>query len=150
MRGKTVASREYVQPQWIVDSINCKVLLPVERYAVGATLPPHLSPFVDDYKEGYVPAYREELDRLASASGSVSLGDDDDEGDDDNDMDVDAGSGKRESQENTEAGDLAKIMMSKKARRLYNRMQHGLQEKADQNARLVRKRQQAESGGSED
>ena len=45
-------------------------------------------------------------------------------------------------QDNEEAGDLAKIMMSKKARRLYNRMQHGLQEKADENARLRRKREE--------
>ncbi len=57
-------SREYVQPQWILDCANFRFLLPLSKYAVGSELPPHLSPWVDDEEEGYKPAYAEEIECL--------------------------------------------------------------------------------------
>lgn len=57
-------SREFIQPQWIVDCTNFMFILPVAKYSIGATLPPHLSPWVDDEEEGYKPAYAEEIERL--------------------------------------------------------------------------------------
>jgi pescadillo len=57
-------SREYVQPQWILDCANFLFLLPIARYGVGVVLPPHLSPWVDDEEEGYKPKYAEEIERL--------------------------------------------------------------------------------------
>ncbi|CAN0089600.1 unnamed protein product, partial [Sphacelaria rigidula] len=227
--------REYIQPQWILDSLNARMLLPVARYAPGATLPPHLSPFVDDAAEGYVPAYREELDKLRSAAearrrrglgagqadpaeddttdtvtaaaggdGNADPRDKQDEeavfkrdleleragttfskakdavdskaktekdGDDDNDNDNDdddeededgeggSSSDEEEEEEKQEASpaletkqteaqehhELSKMMMSKKAKRLYGRMQHGLSKRREQVDRLKSKRKKLEA-----
>ena len=57
-------SREYVQPQWILDCSNFMFLLPISKYEVGAALPPHLSPWVDNEEEGYKPQYAEEIEKL--------------------------------------------------------------------------------------
>jgi pescadillo protein len=57
-------SREYIQPQWILDCANFNFILPVQRYGVGHELPPHLSPWVDDNEEGYVPKYKEEIEKI--------------------------------------------------------------------------------------
>ncbi|MCJ1419679.1 mRNA-binding ribosome synthesis protein nop7 [Xylographa parallela] len=53
--GSRVPGRTYIQPQWVWDCINEGSLLRPDLYAPGATLPPHLSPWVKPSKGAYDP-----------------------------------------------------------------------------------------------
>lgn len=58
---KTYISRYYVQPQWVFDSVNARLQLPLAGYLPGDTLPPHLSPFVNEKDGSYVPPERQKI-----------------------------------------------------------------------------------------
>jgi len=194
--GNLPKSREFVQPQWILDSANFDILLPTGRYGInggkggGGALPPHLSPWVDDDEEGYKPAYAEEIALLksdgvmaitsgggveeeeehllltedgetnekedGSASSSDSGSDNDtkessDEEEDEEEEDEDDEELKsklkadvEKEKATNEEKELAKGMMSKKASRLYGRMQHGIAAKQSKVDVLHRKRKEIE------
>lgn len=61
---RRLPDREYIQPQWVFDSFNENLALPVAEYAPGAELPPHLSPFVAEGEGDYIPQRRQVLNAL--------------------------------------------------------------------------------------
>uniref|UniRef100_A0A7S2ZN03 Pescadillo homolog n=1 Tax=Rhodosorus marinus TaxID=101924 RepID=A0A7S2ZN03_9RHOD len=181
--GKRRMDLEYVQPQWVFDSVNNSTLLPTSIYGIGVTLPPHLSPFVDDVAEGYVPKYKAYLQRLKDGDPelfketALAVNDDSEEDMDDLDNDDD-NSQKEEAESKHEDGssdsedededeemeedlakdmaemkeegkkqseELAKLMMSRKKRNLYERMVHGKNRKSDQVRKLEERRDAIET-----
>merc|ERR1712125_39588 len=178
-------NREFIQPQWVLDSANFLLRLPPSKYALGMSLPPHLSPWVNDEEEGYKPKYREDIEKLKN--GEMIEQDEEDEEEDDNfvqtekkdiaEADQEANADDSDSNDNDESNEesekeeeeddddsdkdesknksskekeeeenkaLAKLMMSKKAKRLYGRMQHGIQEKQKVVEDLERKRKEVD------
>ncbi|KAE8152871.1 Pescadillo N-terminus-domain-containing protein [Aspergillus avenaceus] len=53
--GTRIPGRTYIQPQWVWDCMNEGKLLRPDLYAPGATLPPHLSPWVKPTRNAYDP-----------------------------------------------------------------------------------------------
>jgi pescadillo protein len=70
--GNRIPGRTYIQPQWVWDCINDGKLLRADLYAPGATLPPHLSPWVKATRGAYDPratlAEQEEEDEAENAA----------------------------------------------------------------------------------
>lgn len=78
--GSRIPGRTYIQPQWVWDCVNQGKLLRPDLYAPGATLPPHLSPWVKPTKGAYDPsAPLAEQEREGEAE--EALDDEDDEDD---------------------------------------------------------------------
>ena len=82
--GGRIPGRTYIQPQWVWDCINEGRLLRPDPYGPGATLPPHLSPWVKPTKGAYDPtaplAEQEREGEAEEAEGmDEDLDDDEDE-----------------------------------------------------------------------
>ncbi|XP_026200010.1 pescadillo [Anabas testudineus] len=84
---KQYINRYYIQPQWVYDCVNAKVLLPVEDYFLGVTLPPHLSPFVEENEGDYVPPEKLKIMALQRGEKTAPEQEDDNEEEDDEEED---------------------------------------------------------------
>jgi len=61
-------NRIFVQPQWVFDSTNARVLVDAAKYGPGVVPPPHLSPFVQPEEEDHIPEYAKEIKELKDAA----------------------------------------------------------------------------------
>ena len=137
-----IPNREYVQPQWLVDSLNFGVLLPTKDYLPGSSLPPHLSPFIDDEKAGFVTQRKKEI--LESIGEYVEESIDESEEDEVEKKNpestpspaykvkeevyemsqVEKSKQVKQVKETKEKGELQKLMLTKKRQRLLEKIQN--------------------------
>ncbi|XP_064128544.1 pescadillo homolog isoform X3 [Loxodonta africana] len=97
-----VIGRYYVQPQWVFDSVNARLLLPMEDYFPGVPLPPHLSPFVSEKEGDYIPPEKLKLLALQRGEDLGNKNESEEEEEEDNEGDEEEG-GENEEEEDADA-----------------------------------------------
>jgi len=157
--------RDYIQPQWVFDSINRRELLPVHKFFLGEMLPPHLSPFIKEERRvgDYIPPEEKELlgikqpekapekvksDEESESETESSDGDSGEELADDSIESMKVIEGKPQ-QSNTAAEDklmedeqykLRVMMVKNKHKRLYGSMMKARKKRVHESKQLERKR----------
>uniref|UniRef100_G3RNT5 Pescadillo homolog n=1 Tax=Gorilla gorilla gorilla TaxID=9595 RepID=G3RNT5_GORGO len=100
----SIIGRCYMQPQWVTDSVNARLLLLMAEYFPGVQLPPHLSPFVT--KEGdYIPPEKLRLLALQQGEdpGILNASEEEEKEDNNNENDGDEGGENEEEEEEKDA-----------------------------------------------
>lgn len=106
---KQYINRYYIQPQWVYDCINAKLLLPVEDYFLGVTLPPHLSPFVEEKDGDYVPPEKLKIMALQRGEKPVHEPEEEEEEEEEDDDEDEEEEEEDDEEEETEEKNLKKI-----------------------------------------
>merc|ERR1739838_573526 len=76
------------QPQWVFDSINRRTKCSEAEYALGETLPPHLSPFIAERRVGdYVPPEQKKLEEGVKEDGEEEEEEEENEEEEESDVD---------------------------------------------------------------
>ncbi|KAI7886923.1 hypothetical protein K492DRAFT_202867 [Lichtheimia hyalospora FSU 10163] len=160
-----VLSRVYIQPQWVADCINRRKLVRPSLYEPGKELPPHLSPFVEVKEGDYVPddieddTVDQDMEEKENAQAAAPVNEDqvyeeelkaeaegvtfsEYKGDDQKTKKKSAGKKRSatEIDEDAEQKEMAMGMMSTKQKKLYKIMKATNQRKADETAKLERKK----------
>jgi pescadillo protein len=153
---QVLPNREYIQPQWVYDCINNKILLPIGDYAPGKVLPPHLSPFADSKEDGgYKPERQIEIEKLKGEhtgmeeeahieKGANDLEEEKSEDEEDDDYDYAKELNRLKAMKKDEEEELKKLsetMMSKKKRRMYLMMMNGKSKLKERALFLTKKRE---------
>ncbi|PJF19537.1 Pescadillo-like protein [Paramicrosporidium saccamoebae] len=123
--SKMFVEREYLQPQWVFDSLNTASLVDMTDYRLGATLPPHLSPFTSTEEDDLTDESEDETAEAVTADAPI----------------VTKPAKKKKMQKVQK--ELAVSMLSKKRQKLYQKMQHSRQKRLDEKNNLKSKREAA-------
>lgn len=120
---KQYISRYYIQPQWVFDCVNAKILLPVEDYFMGVTLPPHLSPFVEEKEGDYVPP--EKLKVMALQQGKKPAEEQEEEEEDEEEEDEEGEEEEEEEDENNDDDDEEEEAEEKSLKKMEEQRSQG-------------------------
>jgi pescadillo protein len=144
---KIEKNKEYIQPQWVYDSVNSKVLLPVKDYAPGKPLPPHLSPFLSVKDDVYKPERAIEIEKLKGGEGEV-LEEEKEEEDADDGMEEEYDAEeevkkakKQQKKEQLENVELGKLAMSRKKQKLLEKATFAKKKEQDKAVKLKEKKE---------
>ncbi|CAG8727441.1 3660_t:CDS:2 [Cetraspora pellucida] len=161
-------SRVYVQPQWVYDCINARKLLLTKQYRPGHELPPHMSPFVEHKEGDYEPEIENEFEgmveetntdnedmvyqmELEAEAAGISFAKYNEKQakqrkfHDNSASKVRVVNGKKRTSkeiEEQEIKELSKIMMTKKQKKLYSKMQYGKKKQEEKVLNLKRKKEE--------
>jgi len=115
--GEMVLGRFYIQPQWIFDSINRREKCREKDYALGETLPAHLSPFVSDRERrvgDYVPPEQRALEENIEEGEEEEEEESNDENEEDSGNEDNAESGEESDSEEEEKSESKEMKMGVK------------------------------------